>query len=479
MNAGTSTELLVPGDFQACLEAQRAAHLANPYPTLEERTRDLRALHRLLVDNRDVLLDAVNDDYGCRSRFETLFAELLLSQEAILHSIRHLRRWMKPQKRPLNVVEYPLARARVVPQPLGVVGVVVPWNFPIFLSFGPLNDILAAGNRAMVKMSTNSDRLARLLMSLSPKYLPEDKLRFFADGKGYGAAFTSLPFDHLIFTGSPETGRSVMANAARNLTPVTLELGGKSPGVVAPDFPVQTAAERILWAKCFNAGQICTNVDYLFLSEGQVDAFVEHARRIVNRRYPDINGDDYTAIIDQRSYDRLGDTLADARAKGARVVDLFEGQRPDAARRKFPLHLVLDPNDDMIVMQREIFGPLLPVITYRTRDEVVRYVNSHPRPLALYVFTRDKALQRYYLMNTLSGGVTFNDCLLHTGVHSMPFGGVGTSGMGHYHGHEGFLTFSKLRPVVYQGPVRAIDLLTPPYAGWPRRMLDVLLRLKS
>jgi coniferyl-aldehyde dehydrogenase len=288
-----------------------------------------------------------------------------------------------------------------------------------------------------------------------------------------------LPFDHLFFTGSPATGRAVMANCARNLTPVTLELGGKSPAVVASDYPLQTAAERIMWVKCFNAGQICTNVDYLFLPEGKVEEFVELARRIVNERYPDINGNDYTSVIDQRSYDRLTATLEDARAKGARAVNLFEGQTPDAALRKFPAHLVLDVNDDMDIMQREIFGPLLPIRTYRSKEEVVDYIGRHPRPLAFYAYTHDKALQDYYLYNVMSGGVTFNDGLIHAGQHSLPFGGVGNSGMGHYHGYDGFTTFSKMRPVFYQGPIRALNKLMPPYAGLPTKLLNFMLKLKT
>ena len=479
MNANAPAELMMPIEFQECFERQRAAHAAHPYPSREERANDLRAMHRLLVENREALIDAVNRDYGCRSRFETVFAELFLNQEGILDAIKHLKKWMKPQKRHLDVTQYPLARARVIPQPLGVAGIVVPWNFPISMVFSPLTGVVAAGNRAMVKMSENSNHLARLLMAISGKYLPADKLAFFEDGGGRGPAFTMLPFDHLFFTGSPATGRAVMANCARNLTPVTLELGGKSPAVVAPDYPLQTAAERIMWVKCFNAGQICTNVDYLFLPEGKVEEFVQLARRIVNERYPDINGNDYTSVIDQRSYDRLTATLEDARAKGARAVNLFEGQTPDAALRKFPVHLVLDVNDDMDIMQREIFGPLLPIRTYRSKEEVVDYVGRHPRPLAFYAYTHDKGLQDYYLYNIMSGGVTFNDGLIHAGQHSLPFGGVGNSGMGHYHGYDGFTTFSKMRPVFYQGPIRALNKLMPPYAGTPTKLLNFMLKLKT
>ncbi len=470
---------LIPAEFSECFERQKAAYLADPNPGYDQRLSDLRAMHSLLKDNQAQLIDAVNADYGCRSRFETAFAEIFLNLEGTLDAIKQLKKWMKPQKRHLDFTQYPLARARVIPQPVGLVGVVVPWNFPISMAFAPLTGIFAAGNRAMVKMSENSNALARLLISISPKYFPAEKLKFFEDGGGRGPAFTSLPFDHMFFTGSPATGKAVMANCARNLTPVTLELGGKSPAIVAPDYPIRKAAERIMWVKLFNAGQICTNVDYLFLPENRVDEFVQHAKQIVNQRYPDINANDYTSVIDQRSFDRLKGTLEDARSKGARLVNLFEGQTPDESLRKFPPHLVLDATDEMDILQREIFGPLLPIKTYRSKEEVVEYVASHPRPLALYIYSNDKHLQDYYLNMTMSGGVTVNDGLIHAGLHSLPFGGIGNSGMGHYHGYEGFTTFSKMRPVFYQGPIRTIDKMMPPYEGLPTKLMNFMIRMKS
>jgi coniferyl-aldehyde dehydrogenase len=479
LTALAKSEPVVPTEFIDCFERQRGAFLSHPCPSYDERVADLRAMHRLLVENRDALVEAVHHDYGNRSSFETLFAECFLNQEGILDAIKHLRKWMKPQKRRLDVTQYPLASARVIPQPVGVVGVVVPWNFPISMAFSPLTGILAAGNRAMVKMSENSNNLARLLMEISPKYLPEEKLKFFEDGGGRGPAFTTLPFDHIFFTGSPQTGKAVMANAAKNLTPVTLELGGKSPTVVAPDYPIRTAVERIMWVKMLNAGQICTNVDYLFLPEEKVDEFVRIAREIVGQRYPDINGNDYTSIIDERSYRRLETTLEDARRKGARLVNLVEGQIPDRTLRKFPPHIVLDPTDEMEILQREIFGPLLPIKTYRTKEEVRDYVRARPHPLAFYVYSRDEQLQDWYVTHIMSGGVSINDGLIHAGLHALPFGGIGNSGMGHYHGFEGFATFSKMRPVFKQGPIRAMNKLMPPYDKGPRKMLNFMLRLKS
>ena len=350
------------------------------------------------------------------------------------------------------------------------------------LSFAPLAAIFAAGNRAMLKMSENSNHLARLLIAITPKYFPPEKLQFFEDGGGLGPAFSSLPFDHLFFTGSGQTGKAVMANAARNLTPVTLELGGKSPAVVAPDFPMALAADRIMWSKAFNAGQICTNVDYTFIPAGTEADFEREAQRVIAERYPDINHPDYTSVIDQRSYDRLQATLDDAIAKGARVVNLFPGQTPNKELRKFPLHLVFNVSDDMDIMQREIFGPLLPVKTYASKEEVASYVNQRDRPLALYPFTKDRKLQDYYVTHIMSGGVSINTALLHVAQHDIPFGGVGGSGMGHYHGYEGFLTFSKLRPVYRQGFFAATKMMLPPYDKGPMKpnmLIDLIIKLKG
>ncbi|MFV8817406.1 coniferyl aldehyde dehydrogenase [Haliea sp. E17] len=470
---------VIPEEFQRVFTAQQAWYRAHRNPGREERVADLKTLHRMLVENREALVEAVNADYGTRARFETLMAELLMNQEGLLDAAKQVGNWMRPQKRSLDPTQYPLAKARLLPQPLGVVGVVAPWNFPISMAFAPLTGIFAAGNTAMVKLSENSNTLAHLLREISPRYFPEGKLAFFEDGGGRGPAFTSMPFDHLFFTGSSATGRAVMANCARNLTPVTLELGGKSPAVVAPDYPMRKAAERIMWVKMFNAGQICITVDYLFVPEDKLDEFVAAAKRVAARRYPQINNGDYTAIIDQRAFDRLEATLQDARDKGARIVDLLEGQSADAGRRIMAPRLVLDASDDMQILQREIFGPLLPVKTYREAQEVIDYIDGRDRPLAFYLYSNDRELAQWYIDNTMSGGVTVNDGLLHSAVHSLPFGGVGNSGMGHYHGREGFITFSKLRPVFYQGPIRTLDLLMPPYKGLAQKLLGLMLKLKS
>ena len=474
------TQIVIPPEFEQCLALQRTAYLADPNPGHAQRVADLQAMARMLKENQDAILAAINRDYTNRSSFETLFAEFFMVLDGIRDTVKHVKGWMKPKKRHVDLLMYPLAKNRLIPQPLGVVGVIVPWNFPLFLAFGPLTGIFAAGNRAMVKMSENSVHLAQLLISLSPKYFPADKLMFFEDGGGRGPAFGALPFDHLMFTGSGQTGRAVMAAAARNLTPVTLELGGKAPAIVGADFPIKTAAERILWVKMFNAGQVCLNVDYLFLPEGKVDEFVEHAKRLVAERYPDINGPDYTSIIDDKSFARLQGALDDAREKGATLINLAEGQQPDATKRKFPPHLVLNPTDDMQLMQREIFGPILPILSYGHRQEVADTINGRDRPLAIYPFTHDRDLRDFYISHVMSGGVSVNEALLHVGQHDLPFGGVGASGMGHYHGRDGFITFSKLRPVFTQGPVSAVQMMfQPPYAGLTSRILNLLIKLKT
>jgi coniferyl-aldehyde dehydrogenase len=482
MNASPQSfgQIAIPAELQASFERQRSAYLEHPEPTYAERRADLQTLARMLKENRVALVDAINRDYGNRSEFETLFAEFFVVLETIKDSEKHLKKWMKPQRRHIDMMMYPGASNRVIPQPLGVVGVIVPWNFPLNLTFCPLAAIFAAGNRAMVKMSENSRHLAQLLTQICPKYFSEDKLKFFDDGDGLGPAFSSIPFDHLLFTGSGTTGRAVMANAARNLTPVTLELGGKAPAIVGPDFSIKTAAERIMWVKMFNAGQICTNIDYVFIPEGATEEFVGHCKRLFAERFPDINGNDYTSIIDQRSYDRLQATLADAQAKGATLVNLAADQQPDMSMRKMAPHLIINPTPDMIASQREIFGPILPIRTYRDKMEVARYINSHDRPLAIYPFTHDKSLQQFYISRVMSGGVSVNEALLHVAQHDLPFGGVGPSGMGHYHSREGFNTFSKLRPIFYQGPFSAIQMLfQPPYANRAMKLMNLMIKLKT
>ena len=465
--------------LRSAIERQRQSYLSEPAPSLDQRRQDLESLKRLLSENLDAIVNAIDSDYGNRSRHETLFAEVIAVTDGINDAIKRLKKWMKPQSRHVDRTLYPGARNRLIPQPLGVVGLIVPWNFPINLAFSQLTGAFAAGNRAMVKLSENSVALARLLKTLSPRYFPEEKLMWFEETGGVGVEFSQLPFDLLMFTGSGQTGRAVMASAAKNLTPVVLELGGKSPAIIDPEFPLDQAIGRIMFVKQFNAGQICTNVDYAFVHESQKTEFIEKARAWVCKHCPDINHADYTSIIDDRSYRRLEETLDDARSKGATVVNLCGDQPGNRAARKFPLHLVLDTTSNMTIRNRETFGPILMVLTYSEPAEVIRYVNSQDRPLALYPFTRNKALQDLYIERIMSGGVTVNDALFHVAQHDLPFGGVGASGMGHYHGYEGFVTFSKLRPIFYQARFSAMKFLAPPYGRFATRVFNLLVKLKG
>ena len=466
----------IPTRLERALALQRHAYLAHPVPSLDQRVADLRTLQRFIRENREALCDAISVDYGHRSRHETLLAEIFPAIDGIDHAIRHLRGWMKPQRRGVDLRNFMGARNRVIPQPLGVVGVIVPWNFPINLSLIPLTYIFAAGNRAMVKMSENSRHLARFLIERLPAYFPPDKLQVFDETGGVGVAFSQLPFDHLLFTGSGQTGRAVMAAAAQNLCPVTLELGGKAPAILCDDFPLRLAAERILFVKYLNAGQICTTVDHLWMPQAKIADFVQAAQDIVPKRYPSLASPDYTSIIDQRSFDRLLAALDDARERGARLVQLLPGPAFDRVSRKIAPHIVLNAPPDSVLWQREIFGPILPIRGFQSLDQVVAAVNAGPRPLAIYPFSHDARTVQDLLDRVMSGGVSVNDALFHVGQHDLPFGGVGESGMGHYHGREGFQTFSKLRPVFYQARFSTLKFLMPPYGRLADRVLAFLTR---
>ncbi len=460
-------------------ELQRSCYFENPVPDYAQRREDLINLKHMITENGDAIMNAISEDYGNRSRHESQFAEIIATTDGINDILKHLKKWMKVEKRHVDFTMYVGAKNRVIPQPLGVVGMIVPWNFPINLSFVPLAAAFAAGNRAMVKMSENSIALTRLLMELSPRYFPQEKLRIFEETGGVGIEFSKIPFDLIIFTGSGQTGKAVMASAAQNLTPVVLELGGKAPAVIDPDFDLNKAVGRIMFVKQFNAGQICTNVDYVFVHESQRDEFVQETRAYVAKHCPDIEHTDYTSIIDDRSVKRLTDTVADAREKGATVINLSGDKEVNTATRKFPLHLIMDTTPEMTIRNRETFGPLLMVLTYREPQEVIDYVNSHDRPLAFYPFTNDRKLQNLYIERIMSGGVSVNDALLHVAQHDLPFGGVGPSGMGHYHGKEGFITFSKMRPIFYQAGFSSLQFFRPPYGKFATRVFDMLVKMKS
>lgn len=358
-------------------------------------------------------------------------------------------------------------RNRVIPQAKGVVGIITPWNYPLFLAVSPMTCALAAGNRVLVKQAAQSQHLCRLLCDLFSAKISPEYVRFLP---GVSATlFSGLPFHHLVFTGSPQMGKTVMKTAADNLVPVTLELGGKSPVILADDFDMTTAVKRILFAKLMNAGQTCIAPDYVFVPENRVDSFIQTAKTVARQLYPDIASPDYTAIIDHRAFSRLTDILADADDKGAKVLPLLDGPDTILEHKKISPVIVTETVPAMRLMQEEIFGPVLPVLSYTSLKTVIRHINDHPRPLALYLFTHNRQVADQIIHHTRSGGVTINDCALHVAQHDLPFGGIGNSGMGHYHGFEGFMEFSKLRPVFHQAPVSSTAALTPPYgalANW-------------
>lgn len=449
----------IQASLEGLLARQRDAFLASPNPSAEQRRAWLKALRRLLIDEQEAIIAAISEDFGNRSADETRMAEIMPAVMGIHFASKHLKTWMKPSKRTVGLAFQPAA-VRVLYQPLGVVGVIVPWNYPLLLAVGPLTGALAAGNRVMIKMSESTPAFSQLLKELLARIFPEDLVAVVTGEMDVGVAFSKLPFDHLLFTGATSVGKHVMRAAAENLTPVTLELGGKSPAIISAEVPMQHAAERIAWGKTLNAGQTCIAPDYVLVPEGRRDEFVEQYRIAVQRFYPTLKDNpDYTAIINGRQQQRLEGYLRDAEAQGARIVQLF----PEAQGRRLPHALVLDIREDMKVMQEEIFGPLLPVLTYRDLGEALDYINQRPRPLALYYFGYDRAEQEEVLERTRSGGVCLNDTLLHMPQDDAPFGGIGDSGMGHYHGHEGFKTFSTARTVFSKRRFNAARLIYPPY----------------
>ncbi|TDV47638.1 coniferyl-aldehyde dehydrogenase [Pseudomonas helmanticensis] len=457
-------------ELDRLFEAQRAAYAANPMPPAAQRQQWLKALSDLLSNERQALIEAISSDFSHRSADETLLAELMPSLHGIHYASRHLKGWMKASRRNVGMAFQP-ASAKVVYQPLGVVGVIVPWNYPLYLAVGPLVGALAAGNRVMLKLSESTPATGLLLKELLARIFPEDLVCVVLGEADIGVAFSRLRFDHLLFTGATSIGKHVMRAAAENLTPVTLELGGKSPAIVSRDVPLKDAAERIAFGKTLNAGQTCVAPDYVLVPEDRVGAFVEAYRQAVQGFYPTLaDNPDYTAIINERQLARLNGYVSDATSKGALLIPLFE----QGQGRRMPHSVLLNVSDEMTVMQDEIFGPLLPIVPYQDLEQAFAYINQRPRPLALYYFGYDKREQNRVLHETHSGGVCLNDTLLHVAQDDMPFGGIGASGMGHYHGHEGFLTFSKAKGVLIKQRFNAARLIYPPYGKSIQKLIQKL-----
>ncbi|ARN19662.1 coniferyl aldehyde dehydrogenase [Piscinibacter gummiphilus] len=448
--------------------AQRAAFARHPFPVAAERRGHLRALKRQLLRYQDVLADAMSRDFGHRAHAESKMLDVLASTLEINHAISHVRRWMRPSRRATELL-FLTNRLRVTYQPKGVVGVIVPWNFPLYLALGPLAAALAAGNRVMVKMPEVTPATNAVLRCLLAEVFPADHVAVVGEELADPNAFTSLPFDHIVFTGSPAVGRIVMRTASQNLTPVTLELGGKSPAVVTRGYPVAEAAARIAHGKSTNAGQICVSPDYALVPRELVPEFVAEVRAAFGRSFGEsvANHPDYTSIVNDRHHRRMVDLLDDARAKGATVLACGGG----GLGRRLPLQVVTGVTDGMKLMQEEIFGPILPVVPYDTLDDAIARIRTGPRPLALYAFGHDTAERERLLKNTHSGGVTVNDWGWHVMNHDAPFGGVGNSGMGTYHGIEGFRELSHARTVFKRHRFYPIGLFYPPYGNFVQRLV--------
>jgi coniferyl-aldehyde dehydrogenase len=474
-DSSMSDEASAPVEMlDAAFARQRTAQQGAPYPDWTRRAASLKILRALLRDNDARICEAISADFGCRPPEETRLLEMFPSLGSIDHALRHGRRWMRPRRQWAGRWFLP-ARTELLPQPAGVVGIIVPWNYPLYLAVGPLVDALAAGNRVMVKMSEYTPAFSALFAELVEKYFPDGEVRVVNGGADVAAAFAALPFDHLLFTGSTETGRKVMRAAAENLTPVTLELGGKSPAIIGPGARFDRAVERIVYGKCVNAGQTCIAPDYVLLPRARQQEFVDRARAVFARMYPDFaSGGQYASIISPRQHARLLG-LRDAAVAGGATAHPLAPARDDAARLMAPT-LLTGVAADAAVMHEEIFGPLLPLVPCDSLDDALDYVAARPHPLSLYLFETDRDAVRRVLERTQAGGVSVNDTLYHIAQHHLPFGGVGASGMGVYHGEHGFRTFSKMKPVFRQSRFAATALLDPPYGARFRRMLKFLLR---
>ena len=456
------TEDAAKTDLPDILKILKNAFKKAPFPDIKIRQQDLKTLKALLLDNQDAFIQAMDQDFGNRSSDESKIGDILSTVQGINYSLDHLKKWMKPSKRHLSLLLQP-ASARVEYQPLGVVGIIVPWNYPVFLGLGPLTAALAAGNKAMIKMSEYTPNTAALLKQLVAKYFDVNKISIIEGDANVAATFSSLPFDHLFFTGSTNVGKLVMRAAAEHLVPVTLELGGKSPAIIADDMDINTAVERFILGKTLNAGQTCVAPDYLFCPKGKTQQLIDAIETTFKSMYPSVKDNkDYTSVVNIAQHSRLQTLINDANTKGAVITPL--GGDPGCSKtRQMPLTLIHNVSKDMQVMQQEIFGPLLPILEYDTLEQAIDYINEGERPLALYIYSFNKAFQNKILKSTHSGGVCINDAAFHVVAEDLPFGGVGSSGMGSYHGSEGFKTFSHAKAILSRGRISFGKLLFPPF----------------
>jgi coniferyl-aldehyde dehydrogenase len=477
MNEMLAKTPVAAAEMRAVFDAQRASFLRAGAPSLQERRADLTKLSAAIKQSAGRLAEAISADFGNRSRHETGLGEVMPAQSAIRHTLRHLPGWMRPKRVSVGLELMP-AGARILYQPVGVVGIISPWNYPFNLAIVPLIAALAAGNRVMLKPSELTHRTSDFLAEFLDSLFPPEKVATIVGGPDIGQAFARLPFDHLLYTGSTAVGRLVMQAAAENLTPVTLELGGKSPCILGEDASLPAAVESIVYGKLVNAGQTCIAPDYVLVPEQRLDEFIKLTVETVEKFYPTLGGNpDYTSMVNDRHYRRVAQYVAEAKASGARVVEINpKGETLPAEARKLAPTLVIEPHDNLSIMRDEIFGPVLPIKTYRGLDQAIDYVNAHPRPLALYYFGTDPRKRDEVLRKTVSGGASVNTTLFHFVAENLPFGGIGPSGVGAYHGEFGFQTFSHRKGVFLQSRFNAARFLYPPFGRITDLMLKFLTR---
>ncbi len=459
-------------ELRRIFDYQHGLFEQHPNTPLAERINRLQRLKQLLLVNRKPLIAAICKDFGSRAKEETEIGEMMTLLTEINHCIKKLPKWIKPSSRRLDLVFLP-GKGAVLYQPKGVVGVISPWNYPILLSLAPVINAFAAGNRVMLKVSEHTPKTSALLSTLINEIFDEGEFRVINGGTGISIAFSQLPFDHIIFTGSTQTGRAVMSAAAKNLTPVTLELGGKSPAIIANDIPMAEAATLIGFGKTYSSGQSCIAPDYVLCPNTRMDEFVSHFGEFIAKRYLTLaHNSDYTSIINDTQYQRLTGYLDDAADKGAKIIVFNPADEVLHQDRKMAPTLLLNTTDEMQISHDEIFGPLLPVIGYDSLEDAIEYVQKRPRPLTLYYLGHDASQQQQVIEKTISGSIVFNDMLIQATQSRLPFGGTGDSGIGHYHGYEGFLELSHQRSLVKKGKFNSTRFGLPPYGRLIHKLLS-------
>ncbi|GAB5415672.1 MAG: coniferyl aldehyde dehydrogenase [Congregibacter sp.] len=469
--------------MKTTLDAQKADHILQGPPSAALRKDRMSRGIDVLLKYQDKVIEALNTDFSCRSREVTLLTDVASSITAFKHSIKHVDKWMRPEKRstmfPLNLLG---GRSRLEYQPLGVVGVISPWNFPVNLTFAPLANIIAAGNRVMIKPSEVTPATSEVMAEMVAEAWDEKEVALFTGGPEVGQAFSGLPFDHMLFTGATGIARHIMAAASRNLVPVTLELGGKSPVIISRSVDLEQAAQRIMLGKTLNAGQICLAPDYLMVPEERLQETVEALKKVTAEMYPKLlDNPEYTSVVNERHFQRLNGYLEDLQTRGVEATPINPAQEDFSSQQgthKIPPTLIVNPPEDSKVLEEEIFGPLLPIRTYKNFDETIAYVNAHPRPLAAYYFGQDKTEEEAVINKTTSGGVCVNDVIMHIMQEDLPFGGVGPSGTGAYHGYDGFKTFSHAKAIYRQTKFNVAKLggMLPPYGPATEKTLKMQVK---